>query len=146
MFDSELGINLISHRIDHKEDNEMEQPQTNQNQVEQQVLERAVRDMEFRQLLLNDPVKAVTEVVGREPKQAVVDQQHRQLLERVLDRAGKDSQFLYLLEQDPQQAMQAAGFGEEYQQIQEKRATVAAADALKRDECFLYSIITYQEW
>ena len=106
----------------------MEQPQTNQNQGEQQVLERAARDMQFRQLLLNDPVKAVTEVVVREPKQAVVDQQHRQLLERVLDRAGKDSQFLYLLEQDPQQAMQAAGFGEEYQQIQDEWDAVKGGD------------------
>jgi hypothetical protein len=72
-------------------------------------LRRAVADENFCASLLEDPSKAISDVVGKKQKTSLAESQ-RKTLSEILQLAAHDKAFRTKLEQDPVHAIEERGF------------------------------------
>ncbi len=97
----------------------MRQRQEETRQKLSAVLDRAVTDTQFRQVLLDDPRTALgapkTDAHPQIP--AEVMDERRKLLQQVLERAEHDPQFHAQLKQEPRKALMEGGFGAQLEQL-----------------------------
>jgi hypothetical protein len=117
----------------------MEEIQQLQRRVNEQVLERAEADPQWKQQFLKDPQTAMgempeakqlqemyesarpTEAPPDAPMPPSVQEEYRSLAEKMLDKAASDPIWKQQLLDDPEAALQEGGFLPKYQRLEEIR-------------------------
>jgi hypothetical protein len=103
----------------------------------QGLIARALEQPAFRKELVDDPSKAIGDVVGKRVR-ASASAANRTTLEKVLALVVEDVSFRERITADASKALRDAGL-----KVQHEHS--ASAQDLKK-ECYAWSLIEYSEW